>query len=208
MQDVVKVLVADAHPLVRWALREFLNGRGNFEVTGEAGSVAEALSLLRSREVDVVITDLSLTDGSAAEVAAEFAKQGMPRVLAFSQQDTWDRVQAFLDAGGLGFVPKRSSLNELVEAVQAVANNRRWISPSVRAVVPAANKGGENGDCALSTREREIVSLVAKGLTSKQIADQLCVSLKTIESHRYRVFKKLNIQRVAQLADYAVKHGL
>jgi len=201
---VVRVLIVEGFPIVRWAVRAFLEKQGRVAVVGEAESVSQAVELARSLEPDVILTNTCFPDGLGIDEVAEFVRSGPFRSLAFSEHDTWDCVEAFLEAGGFGFVTKRAPLGEVAEAVSAVAAGRRWISPSIRRVAPVRAKTRSD---QLTRRELETVTLIAHGLTSRQIAAQLCVSLKTVEAHRYRIFRKLGIRRVAQLVDYAARHG-
>lgn len=206
MERRTTVLVVDMYPIVRWAIEEFLAGQADFVIVGAAGSIAEATSLVRSLAPDVVITDLLLPDGNVAESMTSFTDNGSTHILAYSEHDSWDHVEAFLNAGGSGFLSKRSPLDELILALRATADGRRWVSPTLRKV--DATHDEDSRHSPLSAREMEIAALVAKGLTSKQIGGQLCLSTRTVDNHRHRIFKKLKIRHCTQLADYAAKQGL
>ena len=207
MDPSIAIVIADDHPIVRYALRAYLEDHAAVCVLGEASSCAALRQLVRQQRPDVVVADLQYPDGPLLESMPWLITQS--RVIAFSAEDFWQSVEAFTAAGGFGFVSKRSQLSELVEAIEAVAANRKWIAPTVRAVsVPANAQRDDTSTAELTRREREVVALVVRGMTSKQIADQLCISLNTVETHRYRIFKKLNIKRIAQLADFAVRHGI
>ena len=207
MDRKLAILVVDGHPIVRWALREFLVGRPDVRAVMEADSLREALNLIDTQCPDIVITDLALPDLDSQDGIRELVRRAPGGVIAFTDNDTWDCVEEFLSEGGMGFVSKRSAMPELTAAVKAVAAKQKWIAPSVRSV-PARAGLDTNSAPGLTAREREIVALITKGFTSKQIAGQLCVSLKTIETHRYRIFRKLKIKHCAQLADYAIRHGI
>lgn len=208
MERKLTILVVDSHPIVRWALREFLVNRPNVELVMEADCVTQAVSMMKTRNPDVVITELIFPDSEGLDAVQELIKSTTAGIIAFSDQDAWDQVEQFLNLGGMGFVTKRSALPELATAIKAVAGKQKWIAPSVRSAVPSRRIISNGKSCDLTDREREIVALITKGFTSKQIADQLCLSIKTVETHRYRVFKKLNIKHCAQLADYAIRHGI
>ncbi|MCL5104077.1 MAG: response regulator transcription factor [Armatimonadetes bacterium] len=208
MERKLAILVVDSHPIVRWALKEFLTDRPNIELVMEADSVGQAVSVINTRKPDVVITELVFSDSDGLDAVQELVKNTSAGIIAFSDHDAWDQVERFLDSGGMGFVSKRSALTELATAIKAVACKQKWIAPSVRSAVPSRRKIGNEEEGGLTDREREIVALITKGFTSKQIADQLCLSIKTVETHRYRVFKKLKIGHCAQLADYAIRHGI
>lgn len=199
-----RAIVADGHPVTRWALRAFLTNAG-VHVVGEADSIDSALNLAAISRLDVVVTNTVFPDGSARRSIPDLVAGGQYRVVAFTEHDSWENVESFLAAGGTGFVSKRSPLSELLAAIEAATEGRQWVDPTVRSVTRITSAPGVD---SLTHRERETVTLIARGLTSRQIADQLCVSLKTVETHRYRIFRKLGVRRVAQLVDYAAKHGL
>ena len=201
-----RVFIFEEHPATLWGLKHFLETRGDIAIVGEAQSAGEALKLIAKLDPDVVIADIALSDHDGMQFVKEIAAGGSRKVLAFSASGTWDRIEGFMQAGGLGFVSKRCSPEELITALDAVCQGRRWISPALRKVKPATLPHGRRD--GLSPREREVVTLVARGLTSRQIADQLCVSIKTIETHRYRIFRELHIQNRAQLVNYAIEHGM
>ncbi|MCL5104566.1 MAG: response regulator transcription factor [Armatimonadetes bacterium] len=203
-----KVLIVEEHPVTRWGLQHFLETTKDIRIVGEASCLAEAFDQIQRHDPDVIIMDIVFPDGDGIEAVREIMREKPRCVLAFSAHDTWDCVQKFVKAGGLGFVTKRCPPDELLCAIEAVSRGRRWISPSVRRVGPAPARRSGDDHSRLSPREIEVAALVARGLTSRQIADQLCVSLKTIETHRYRIFKGLQIKSRAQLVNYAIRHGL
>lgn len=201
-----KLLIVEEHPVTRWGLRHFLETREDIFIVGEAGSMAETMDLIRKHNPEIVITDIALSEGDGIDFVKEILSLGPRKILAFSAVDSWERVEMFMSAGGMGFVTKRCTPEELIMAIDAINHNRKWVSPSLRDV--ATNSRLRGRDQILSPRELEVVALVARGLTSRQIADQLCVSLKTIETHRYRIFRELQIKNRAQLVNYAIQNGL
>ena len=203
-RQTITVLIVDEQPIVRWGIQHFLQTQ-QIRVIGEAQSLSEALVTLQHLEPDVIILDTILPDADIVTALQKLTTDKPRRILAFSSKDSWDYVEKFINAGGLGFVPKRTEPDELVSAIIAVASNQPWISPSIRKITTGKT---HVSDIKLSKREREVVVLIARGLTSRQIADQLCVSLKTVETHRYRIFKHLNIQSRAELVNFAFEHGL
>jgi len=200
------VLIADEHPVIRWGLRHFLETQRDLRVLGEADTLAETLELANRFAPDVIIMDLLLPDNDTAQATRRAVHESGARVLAFSARDTWDCVEKFMGQGGAGFVTKRCSPEELVAAVRAVAAGRQWISPDIRK--SSAPSGQTKSAVVLSPRECEVAALVARGFTSRQIADQLCLSLKTVETHRYRIFKELHIKSRAELVSYVMEHDL
>jgi DNA-binding NarL/FixJ family response regulator len=200
-------LIVDAFPIVRWAVRSYLEKESGISVVAEAESINEASIITRSIRPDVVVTAVRFPGSTGSDSPLDFIKSQQVPTLAFCDQDSWREVEAFINAGGLGFVSKRSPISDLVSAIRAVSGNRRWISPAVRESTSRI-EALQCEDNALSPREREVVALILNGQTSRQIADQLCLSLRTVENHRHRVFKKLGIRRAAQLVDYSIKNGL
>ena len=205
---VVRLLIVEEHPVTRWGLQHFLGIRKDIEIVGEASCLTEAFDQIQRHNPDLIIMDIVFRDGDGIAAVREITRESSRRVLAFSAHDTWDCVQKFIKAGGLGFVTKRCPPDELLCAIEAVSRGRQWTSPSVRKLAPTSARNKGESHSQLSPRELEVTALVARGLTSRQIAEQLCVSLKTIETHRYRIFKGLQIKSRAQLVNYAITHGL
>lgn len=205
-QAKIKVVIVDAYPVARWGARRFLSQQQDIEVVAEAETAAEAAELVRSVSPRVVIIDLVAPGALTAVV--ELVRVGDTGVVAFSALDSWQHVEEFLNAGGTAFVSKRAPLDHLLAAVYAAARGHVWISPELREMMQNSSENLQTQRELLTSREREVALMIAEGLTSRQIADRLCVSLKTVESHRYRIFKKLNIRRSAQLVDYVIRTGL
>ncbi len=205
-QAKIKVVIVDAYPVARWGARRFLSQQQDIEVVAEAETAAEAAELVRSVSPRVVIIDLVAPGALTAVV--ELVRVGDTGVVAFSALDSWQHVEKFLNAGGTAFVSKRAPLDHLLAAVYAAARGHVWISPELREMMQNSSENLQTQRELLTSREREVALMIAEGLTSRQIADRLCVSLKTVESHRYGIFKKLNIRRSAQLVDYVIRTGL
>ncbi|MCE5314686.1 MAG: response regulator transcription factor [Armatimonadota bacterium] len=203
--NTISVLIVDEQPVIRWGLQHFLENQANIKVLGEAASISEAFDKVYALKPQVVIIDAWIPGEDGIAATHEFARNTNSRILAFSSRETWDCVESFLNAGGIGFVTKRCPPDEIISAIRAVAVGQRWISPILRKICSRTHRNSKLG---LSPREQEVASLVAHGLTSRQIADQLCVSLKTIETHRYRIFKQLKITTRSELVNYAIENGL
>lgn len=204
----ISVLIVDEHPVTRWGLSRFLETYKNLSIVGEASSIEEMFEQVRLHNPDIVLMDTLIPGGDAIQATRDLIASGSKRVLAFTARDSWEHVERFLDAGGLGFVPKRCPPDELLQALSAVADHRQWISPSMRHKAGTLRRDAGSSRPVLSPREQEVAVLVARGLTSRQIADQLCVSLKTVETHRYRIFKDLGIENRAELVNYVIENGL
>ncbi len=173
---------------------------------GEAVSLAEAIELSNIQEPDVVLIDFQLDD-YGIEITRQLARDCGRRVLALSDGSGRDQIDEFVAAGGMGFVLKTSPVKDILTAIRAAVDNRVWISPSASNPSNTPSQRGTN-EQVLSAREREVAVLIAKGLSSSQAAAKLYVSLNTVETHRYRIFRKLGIHSRAELVDYVMKHGL
>jgi len=205
MVDMINILIVDEMPIIRYAIKNILAGQSHYNIVGEAGSVSEAIALTREKKLDIITTDLSFSSDDILRLSS-FAMDKGTRMMAFTMLDGWDTVESFVKAGGNGFVSKKSPVSDIRSAFDAVSSGKTWISPRLRKVTIQDEPG--EAPSVLSKREIEIATLVAKGLTSKQIADQLCLSIRTIENHRHRIFKRLGIRRSAQLVRYALKNKL
>lgn len=208
MNSKLTVLIVHGYPIVRFAIKEYLGRHSIIGTILDAESIDQGLSVIHSHNPDLIITELVFPHGSDTNAVWSMIDKAQGAVIAFSIQESWNLIEKFFDCGGMGFVSKRSPMTDLSEAVRAVSGGRKWIAPLVRNASRTILDQKPCTDRCLTAREREIVVLITKGLTSRQIADQLCVSLKTVETHRYRVFKKLGVRRSAQLADYALRNGL
>lgn len=200
------VLIVEDHSIVRWAVRSYLEQHG-MTIVGETGSAAEAIDLATLHEPSVVLMDLVLEEGNGIEATRAISRSRTAKVLAFSAYDSPERMEAFFRAGGSGFVSKTSDIKELLTAINAVMDDRRWVSPQVSHMVERTSIRRKKKP-ALSSREQEVAVLIAKGLPSSQIANRLFVSLNTVETHRYRIFRKLEMHNRAELVDYVMKHNL
>lgn len=199
------VIIVDAIPIIRLGIRRYLEQQGNISIQAEFDVLEEAVGQLSELKPDVVIVDIPSNGLAEARVLASSERS---RVIVYSDYSKWDFVDSVIKCGCCGFVSKYSPLEELTTAIAAALDGRRWISPYVRRVLNDTTDSSPCKCVGISPREKEIVALVARGMSSKQIADQLCVGVKTVESHRYRVFRKLGLCNRAQLVDWAIKHEL
>jgi len=208
MSDKISVLIVDPFPVVRWAIRAVLERHPTIDVLGETSSATEVISQARHYRPDVVVGEVAVFDSNADDIKSVIAASKRMRLVAFSTQDTWDHVVTFFELGGTGYVSKRSPVKELIEAIKVVASGGQYISPIIRQSKPIPAAHRQKSEYVLSQREKEIVALIVDGLTSNQIADQLSISRRTVETHRYRIYRKLNIRNRAQVVHYAKTNGL
>jgi len=206
------ILVADDHQIVRQGLKRLLSKRGDFSIVAEASDGEEAVEMANRQRPDVVLMDISMPRLSGIDATRRIAADGNSKVLALSMHDTQSYVEEALRAGASGYVHKNASAEDLFSAIDAVRIGESYLSPTVtQQVVDAIARPGERPSSAISAltqREREVLTLIADGLSSKEIASQLGVSLKTIESHRANLMDKLDIHKVSGLVRFAVRAGL
>lgn len=210
---MVRVLLADDHTLVRAGLRRLLEGLAGVEVVGEAGDGQTALRLAQELRPNVVLLDVGLPGLNGLEVAGRLsALDGGIRVLILSMHSSEEYVLRALRAGCAGYLVKGSAVSELEVAVRAVARGETYLSPVVsrRVVDDYLGRTGGAADPldALTPRQREILQLVAEGHTSKEIAERLGLSFKTVEAHRAQLMERLGVHDLAGLVRFAVRVGL
>jgi DNA-binding NarL/FixJ family response regulator len=210
----VKILIADDHQIVRQGLRTLLEKEPDLEVVAEADDGRATVRLVRDLAPDVVIMDVAMPDLNGIEatrqIITEFPKI---KVIALSMYADRRFVVNMLKAGASGYLLKECAFEELVRAIRLVLNHKTYLSPGVTdIVVKDYMQGAPPAEASvfsvLTPREREVLQLMAEGKSTTQIADNLHVSVKTIETHRQQVMHKLNIHSVAELTKYAIREGL
>jgi len=209
----IRVLLADDHTLVRAGIRSLLKGLENVEVVGEAGDGQEAVRLAESLRPDVVLLDVGMPGLNGLDVAARLvAHDASIRVLILSMHTSEEYVLRALRAGCAGYLLKGSAVAELEIAVRAVARGETYLSPAVSKHVMddyVRRTGGATDPIdALTPRQREVLQLVAEGNTSKDIADRLGLSFKTVDAHRAQIMERLGLHDVAGLVRFAIRMGL
>ena len=215
MSDGLRVVIADDHTVVRQGIRGVLEGVDGLTVVGEAGDGEEALGLVRDLEPDVVVLDVNMPGRTGLEVAGTLRDEGTAsRVLILSMHDDPEYVLQAVRAGADGYVLKDVAPSELRDAVRAVHEGREYFTARVTQQLSVGlRKEIEEEQLrtrldSLTRREREVLLLVADGLTNREIGEQLDISPRTVETHRERVMGKLRIRTVAGLTRFVVEHGL
>ena len=212
----IKILFADDHGIVRDGLRSLFKSDPQFSIVGEAADGAEALSLVAKQRPDVAILDISMPNLNGIE-ATSLIKKNYPgtKVLILTIHEDEGYIQEMILAGADGYVVKNAEKKEIFDGVRSVANNETFFSPSVsRVLLEGLIKRTRNkekvvpDDNKLTRRETEILRLIAEGLTSKEIAEKLFLSISTVNSHRMNMMKKLDIHDTASLVRYAIKQDL
>ncbi len=207
----IRVLVVDDHAVVRAGFKQLIDGTTDLQVSGEAGTAAAALSLAAAQPYDVVLLDISLPDATVLEtVAALKRRQPDLPILIVSMHSEEQYAVNLLRAGASGFFPKAGEASELLEAIRTVAAGHKYVSPSLAEALALAAAGGmpEPPHRQLSNREFQIFVQLAAGKTVTHIADEMCLSVKTVSTYRTRILEKMNFTRNADLTAYALRHNL
>ena len=206
------MLVAEDHPVVRKGITAFLSQHEGIEVLGEAKDGQEAVAKAKEWTPDVILMDIDMPrlNGLAA---TELLRKELPqvKVLVLSGQPSTRYVLRILNSGARGYIPKEASSQELFRAVETVAGGGTCFGPEVARFAldqMVRQGGGDSGGAPLTDREREILVLIAEGLYNKEVGARLNISTRTVETHRERIMRKLDIHSTAGLTKYAVANGL
>lgn len=207
---MIRILLADDHALVRHGFRMILAAQADMEVAGEAGNGREAVELAEKLKPDVVIMDVTMPELNGIEATRRLIELSpRTRVLALSMHKDAVYVREILRAGARGYLLKDSADADLLAAVRAVAKGEGYLSPGVSdAVLSDYRRHVTDPVDLLTTREREVLQLIAEGKTNKEIATHLTLSVYTVEAHRGRVMEKLNLHSTGELVRFAVRSGL
>ena len=211
----IRVLIADDHKIMLAGLRSILEKQTDFEVVGEADNGRKAVQMAQEKKPDVVVMDVSMPDLNGIEATKQII-ESLPetRVIALSMHSDKRFVMGMLRAGASGYLLKDCASQELANAIVQVARGKKYLSPEITGVVIDDFLLGDSSEevaiaaSQLSPREREVLQLIAEGWSTKQIASHLYVSIKTIETHRRQIMKKLDLHSIADLTKYAIREGL
>lgn len=207
----ITVLLADDHPVVRNGLRAFIGKVRHLQLIGEATNGSEALDLALKLSPDILLMDISMPEMDGLVVAERLRKEAPEvKVIILSMHSSREYVTRIVQAGARGYVLKNAPSDELLHAIDAVASGEAFFSPDVARLVlnQYVNDSGETPLAKLTAREREVLVLIAGGGSNKEIATQLKLGVRTVETHRERVMRKLDIHSVAGLTKFAIAHGL
>jgi DNA-binding NarL/FixJ family response regulator len=210
----VKILLADDHQIMRDGLRSLIAKQSDMEVVAEAENGRTAIKLTRKLRPDVIVMDINMPDlngiDASRQIVTEFPDT---KIIVFSMYTDHQFVAGALKAGVSGYLQKDSAFEELERAIRSVISDQTYLSPKIAGDVVEgyvkklmADESAE--PASLTDREREVVQLYAEGHTTKQIADRLNLSVKTIETHRRHIMEKLNVSSIAELTKFAIREGL
>jgi two-component system, NarL family, response regulator NreC len=207
---MTRILLVDDHELMREGLRSILEREKDVEIVGEASSGRDAVALSRTLEPDVVVMDVGMKDLNGIDATRQIRSEfpGV-QVIALSSHSDSRYVSAMLEAGACGYVLKANASADLCEALRAARQGKSYLCAEVtRAVVTASLHGRGVDPSILSEREREVLQLLAEGLSSPQIGKRLYIATSTVETHRRAIMRKLDIHSVADLTKWAIREGL
>ncbi len=207
----IKILVVDDHAIMRDGIRALIDLHDDIEVVGEASDGKEAIEKVRELAPDVVIMDIAMPGMDGLEAARRIRKRNPEvKVLVLTQHDHKEYVLSAIKVGVAGYLPKRAVSSELVSAIRAVHRGESFLYPSAATALiqDYLRKGEVEPYDYLTEREREILKLIAEGHTSREIANKLYISLKTVQGHRAKIMEKLDIHNRTELIKYAIRKGL
>jgi two-component system, NarL family, invasion response regulator UvrY len=208
---MIKILIADDHPVVREGIRQIVAADANIEVVGQAVDGADLLKRIGGSPVDVVLLDLTMPGLDGLDVLKQL-RRAQPKiaVLVLTMHSEAQFAVRALKSGAAGFVTKDSAAQDLVDAIKKVASGGRYISPQVAERL-AEHLGPDTGrplHDQLSDREYQVLRLIAAGRSTREISEQLSLSMKTISTYRGRLFEKMKMRNTAELTAYVINNGL
>jgi DNA-binding NarL/FixJ family response regulator len=212
----LRILIADDHGLVRRGARAVLSSRRGWRVVGEAANGREAVQKAVELKPDVAVVDISMPELSGVEAVCQI-REAVPdtKVLVLTMHESDQMVQRALDAGAHGYILKSDLTDSLPKAVKAVAEGKRFLTPKVSEIVldgflskRSRHRQEERAGARVTTREVEIIRLLAEGKTNKEIAALLGIAVRTVETHRSKIMLKLGLHSLAEVIHYAMRHGI
>jgi len=207
--EIRRVMIVDDHPLLRAGLAALIGNEPDLEVCCEAESADDALVLARTERPNLIVLDISLAEGSGLELIKRLTNgEGEPRILVCSMHDESLFAQRVLAAGARGYINKQEATTRVIEAIRRVLSGKVYLSQRMTERLQQNNAGEARSVDTLSDRELEVFGLIGAGFPSSRIAEQLHLSVKTIETHRENIKKKLNLKSGGELTRYAVQWTL
>lgn len=202
---MIRLGIAEDHTIVRWALREALSKADDIEVVGEAGTAAQTLEMVQNVRPDVLLLDITLPDRSGFDVLNDLRlKDTAPLVVVLTWHTEPSYAARAIAAGAHGYVNKSVEPEQLLNAIRAVSRGEQVIPPGVEALLAS---GEGHPASSLTAREQQVMEMLARGMTNREIAEHLAISIKTVDTHRGHVLKKLGLRNNSELTRFAVKHG-
>ncbi len=211
--ETIKVLLVDDHTILRDGIKSLLETEDHIKVVGEAVNGEEALQKVEKLSPDVVLMDISMPKMNGIQATSQISEEYPDiKILILTMHDEEGYVQPIFQAGAAGYVVKRTATRELVSAIEGVVEGNTILHPSVTETLLAEGQGSDSDDGdmydGLTERELEILTLIAEGLTNQEIADELYISIKTVQAHRANIMDKLGLNDRVALTKYAIRKGL
>jgi DNA-binding NarL/FixJ family response regulator len=204
----VNIILVDDHQMLRDGLRNLIEQKANLQILAEASDGREAIKLCAKLNPDVVITDISMPSLNGVEATKQILKDNPEiKIIGLSMHANRKFVQAMFQAGGYGYLLKDGDVNELITAITTVMQNRKYLSKKINQDY-LLSLNDEEDIKKISTRETEVLQLLAEGKSSKEIGEVLFLSSKTIDVHRNNLMKKLDLYTIPELTKYAIREGL
>lgn len=204
----VNIILVDDHQMLRDGLRNLIEQKANLQILAEASDGREAIKLCAKLNPDVVITDISMPSLNGVEAAKQILKDNPEiKIIGLSMHANRKFVQAMFQAGGYGYLLKDGDVNELITAITTVMQNRKYLSKNINQDY-LLSLNDEEDIKKISTRETEVLQLLAEGKSSKEIGEVLFLSSKTVDVHRNNLMKKLDLYTIPELTKYAIREGL
>lgn len=206
---MIRVIVADDHVIFRQGLLNLLQSSDNIAVAGESGTGPETISLVMQGKPDIAILDISMPGLDGFEILERIQSMGTDtKVIFLTMHKDALMARKALQSGASGYVLKDNAFEDLLYAINTVSTGGKFISPSVLESVIKVPLSEDKSSPVLTLREREVLKLIATGLRNKQIAQELFISIKTVETHRTNIMQKLDVHSTASLVQYAISTGL
>lgn len=202
---MIRVAIAEEQQIARWALAEALGKIADFEIVGQAGTVDGTLDMVRNVKPEVLVLDTTIPDHAGFDVLTELREiETAPLVVVLAPLTDPAYAARAIGAGAHGYVAMSAGPEDLIDAIRAVTRGEQAVPPGVEELLAS---GESSSAGALTARETQVMEMLARGMTSREIAHDLEISVKTVDTHRGHVLKKLAVRNNAELARFAVKHG-
>ena len=207
---MTKIVLADDHEVVRAGFKLILEQTGQFTVVGEAADGNQAYAIAAREKPDVLMMDISMPPGKSGLAACEKINHDLPniRIIITTMYAEAEYLYHALRSGARGYLLKSASPDEMIKAVQAVADGGTYVSPKMMEMLSQGLPEDLKATQQLSSRELEICRLLAKGYTNREVAEQLFISIKTVEAHRSKIYSKLGLKSRADLVSFALRHKM
>ena len=208
---MINVMLVDDHDLVRNGIRRLLDDISGIKVVAEAGNGEQAVRQVRNRRPDVILMDVSMPGIGGLEATRKITRS-LPdmKIIAVTIHDDDPFPARLLEAGAAGYITKGCDIREIISAIRSVHQGQQYITPRIaqKLALSFVNNRDKSPFAGLTPRETQVMLMVVKGYTNKEISEQLCLSPKTTSTYRYRLFEKLDVDNNVELTCFAIRHGL